>query len=369
MHTTLGKQDLCSLQRAQEHSFLLTNGLGGYASMTAAYSVNRCDQGILIAAVRAPNERVTLVHRIRETLTVNNRQVFLSTQAFSGKQPAEEGYRNLHTFTYDGTPVWRYQVDGITVRRSMAMLWEKNTTALVYEIENTTDAPCTLTLDPFLNFCPKGQALTEKKRFSITKNRIRSDGHILYLHTNAALSKIPVCWQTLTYPEDAKDGRPGKGLSACCCRIEEAVQPGECAVLEIVFSLDKNTPSAADIVQSQKNRLLQIERNCNLEDPIAKVLARAADAYIARRDSTNGKTILAGYPLFSDWGRDTMIALPGCCLATGRYDDAKSILRTFLAYEQDGLVPNLFPERGLDPMYNTVDAALLLIDAVWQYCT
>ena len=78
-------------------------------------------------------------------------------------------------------------------------------------------------------------------------------------------------------------------------------------------------------------------------------------------------TILAGYPLFSDWGRDTMIALTGCALATGRFVDAASILRTFLAYEKDGLVPNLFPEGGSDPVYNTVDAALLLIDAVWQF--
>ena len=93
----------------------------------------------------------------------------------------------------------------------------------------------------------------------------------------------------------------------------------------------------------------------------------AADDYIVHRDSTNGKTIIAGYPLFSDWGRDTMIALPGCCLASGRYEDAKSILRTFLAYEKDGLVPNLFPEGENQPMYNTVDAALLLIDALWQY--
>ena len=78
-------------------------------------------------------------------------------------------------------------------------------------------------------------------------------------------------------------------------------------------------------------------------------------------------TILAGYPLFSDWGRDTMIALTGCVLATGRFVDAASILRTFLAYEKDGLVPNLFPEEGSDPLYNTVDASLLLIDAVWQF--
>lgn len=110
-----------------------------------------------------------------------------------------------------------------------------------------------------------------------------------------------------------------------------------------------------------------MEERSGFQDPAARQLALAADAFISHRDSTGGKTLLAGYPLFSDWGRDTMIALPGCCLSTGRYEDARSILRTFLAYEKDGLVPNLFPEGDQAPMYNTVDAALLLIDSIWQY--
>jgi predicted glycogen debranching enzyme len=135
----------------------------------------------------------------------------------------------------------------------------------------------------------------------------------------------------------------------------------------VVFSLEKQMPSAEEILNAHLERMQALERNVPFTDPVALQLVRSADAYIARRDSTNGKTILAGYPLFSDWGRDTMIALTGCCLTTGRYADAKSILRTFLAYEKDGLVPNLFPEGEAKPMYNTVDAALLLIDSVWQY--
>ena len=367
MRLTLGKQDMLGLQRAQESGFLLTNGLGGYASLTAAWSVNRCDQGILVAAVKAPNERITLVHRMRETLQLEDRQVFLSAQAFAGGRKAEDGWRHLNRFSYDAIPVWHYQVGGITVCRSLAAEYEKNTVALRYELENHTASPCTLKLDPFLKFAPKEQALTGKKRFSMAQNRIRSGGYDLYIHTDGNLQKLPVCWQALAYPEDAKDGRPAKGLTGCCCRIEKTVEPGERAVLEVVFSMEKKAPAASAVLQAREERVKQLKESCGLEDPLAKTLAVAADAYISRRDSTNGKTILAGYPLFSDWGRDTMIALPGCCLATRRYDDAKSILRTFLAYEQDGLVPNLFPEGGHDPMYNTVDAALLLIDAVWQY--
>jgi predicted glycogen debranching enzyme len=131
--------------------------------------------------------------------------------------------------------------------------------------------------------------------------------------------------------------------------------------------MEREMPSADEILKAAMTRWEQIGKELPFENESARQLVRAADAYIARRDSTNGKTILAGYPLFSDWGRDTMIALPGCVLSAGRYADAKSILRTFLAYEQDGLIPNLFPEGVNQPMYNTVDAALLLISCGWEY--
>ena len=100
---------------------------------------------------------------------------------------------------------------------------------------------------------------------------------------------------------------------------------------------------------------------------MADVLVKSAAQFVSERASTEGKTILAGFPFFEDWGRDTMIALPGVCLSTGQYDTAKDILRTFAAYEKDGLMPNLFPEGENEPLYNTVDAALLFINCVWLY--
>ena len=197
-----------------------------------------------------------------------------------------------------------------------------------------------------------------------------SDGtYTLYVKTDGDTEKIRLRTQTLAYPEDAKDGRPGKGIAASCCKISKTVQPGETIQMEVVFSMEKKMISGKEMLAGQMERLKGLQEECKFTDPIAKQLVMSADAYIAKRDSTNGKTILAGYPLFSDWGRDTMIALSGCTLAAGRYEDAKSILRTFLAYEKDGLVPNLFPEGAQQPMYNTVDAALLLIDCVWQYVT
>ena len=368
MRYICGKQDMRTADRAQEHAFLLANGLGGYASVTAAFSVDRCDQGILVAAVKAPNERITMVHRLQETLRIGDRQVFLSTQDFADDSKIEDGYRHLNSFVYEYTPCWTYQAEGVRVERKLCLAWEKNGAAVLYTVENQSREACTLAVTPWLKFAPKEEALKDQtRRFEYRDGAVRSGNHTLYINTNALAEQIPVTWQLLSYPEDQKDGRPEKGYAAACCQVKKTIPAGETAQFSICFSLEKDCPPVQEMLCVQEQRQNELEESSGFCSPEAKQLVRSADTFIVRRDSTNGKTILAGYPLFSDWGRDTMIALPGCCLATGRFEDAKSILRTFLAYEKDGLVPNLFPEGESKPMYNTVDAALLLIDCVWQY--
>ena len=364
-----GKQEFCSLSRSQENVVLLTNGLGGYVSVTSACSVNRCDQGLLVAAVRCPNERITMVQRVRERLEVKGKEVTFSTQQFANKTEAEEGYRYLSSFCYENLPVWKYRIEGINIQRKLCTAWERNVSALCYEIENTTDQECTIKIEPFLKFAPKEDALEEKKKISFESGVLSDGTYRMYLKTNGEAKKIQELWQSLSYTEDAKDGRPEEGYSGCCCQIEKTVSAGTKEKFEIVFSMTPEIPEVQEIEKEWITHRREVESCCKLSDPIARQLVLAADDYIVRRDSTKGKTILAGYPLFSDWGRDTMIALSGCCLTTGRFEDAKSILRTFMAYEKDGLVPNLFPEGESKPMYNTVDAALLLIDCVWQYVT
>ena len=367
MKFVYGKQDMRTSARAQENTFLLTNGLGGYSSVTAAFSVPRCDQGILVAAVKAPNERICMVHRLSERLTVDDKKVFLSTQDFADETPDECGFRHLSSFSYEYTPCWIYQVSGVEVERRIAMAHGKNAAAVLYTIRNRTDAPCSLRLEPFLKFTPKEEAIKEPKTFTYRSGQITSGKHTLYIKTDGTLEQTPPCWQLLAYPEDKKDGRPKQGLTGSCCAVTLQAAPGETKEFEILFDLEDEALSGKELLTAQEDRLRDLEESCPVTDPVARRLALSADAYIAHRDSTGGKTILAGYPLFSDWGRDTMIALSGCTLSTGRFEDAKSILRTFLAYEKDGLVPNLFPEGEAKPMYNTVDAALLLIDCVWQY--
>ena len=362
-----GKQDMRTIERAQENCFLLTNGLGGYASVMAGYAVPRCDQGILVAAVKAPNVRINMVHRMQESLTVGDKQLWLSTQQFADGTESENGYKHLAGFVYDGLPCWSYDVWGVRLERKLVMAQERNTTVVLYSVENQSGKDVTLNIKPFLKFVPREDVLAQKKEFTYVNGTIASGDYTLYVRTGADMEEIAPLWQTLSYSEDAKDGRTDEGLAAAVCQITKTVKAGQTATFEVSFSMDAETVSGAALVQAHYERQEQLLEAAKLADPMARQLVLAADAYIARRESTNGKTILAGYPLFSDWGRDTMISLPGCCLSTGRYEDAKSILRTFMAYEKDGLVPNLFPEGETKPMYNTVDAALLLVDAVWQY--
>ena len=367
MRFIYGKQNMRTLERAQENNFLLTNALGGYASVTGGYGVPRCDQGLLVAAVKAPNVRINMVHRMRETLTIGNQNLFLSTQEFADGTAPEEGYRNLAGFVYDGLPTWTYDVSGVRVVRRCVMEQGKNTTVMVYSLENHSGKYVTLTLEPFFKLVPRESVLECRKSFSFDNGVLRDDQYTLYLKTDAEMEQCETVWQWLAYPEDVKDGRPEKGLAFACCRVIKSLEDGEKVDFQVSFSMEEAAVSGEALIKAHYERQEALLEKAGLSDPVARQLVLAADAYIARRDSTDGKTILAGYPLFSDWGRDTMISLPGCTLSTGRYEDAKSILRTFLAYERNGLVPNLFPEGESKPMYNTVDAALLLIDAVWQY--
>ena len=360
------KQDIFSRPRAEETCWLLANSLGGYASTSAAFSVTRNDQGLLVAA-RTPNQRFNLVHRLSEKLTVGENTVFLSSQTFGDETPPEEGWRHLSSFVWENGPCWQYQVDGVRVARRCAMEHEANTAAVVYTVENRREEPCTLKVAPVLQFSPKGAPPQSELPLQYEDGKIQGAELTLYVKSNGRLSPAEQTWEKLFYADDQKSGRMETGLGSVCFSAELTVPQGEMGRLELVFSAQPSGKTGEEILRGSELRQSALLEQSGFRDPVARELARSADAFIANRPFAGGKTILAGYPFFGDWGRDTMIALPGCVLATGRYETAKSILRTFLAYERDGLVPNLFPEGQEEPRYNTVDAALLLINCIWLY--
>lgn len=367
MKFVYSKQDFASASRAQENCFLLSNGLGGFASVTAAYSVTRNDHALLMSARTAPNDRVNLVHRMSEKMTVGEKEFWLSTQDFADGTPSEDGYRHLSSFVYAYVPRWEYDVDGIHVTRQVVMAQGANAAAVLYRIENRGRESCTLSAEPFFQMASKGNAPQEPWEGTYENGCVNANDLKVYVRADADLTAHPFAWQLLDYAYDRKDGRPEHGYAASCCTVTKTLGAGESGEFEILFSAEEDCESGRILLEKQVLRQKQLEKSCTLEHPMAKQLARAAADFLSYRESTDGMTILAGFPFFGDWGRDTMIALPGCTLSRGDYENAKSLIQTFLAYEKDGLVPNLFPEGTSDPMYNTVDAALLLINSVWMY--
>lgn len=366
MEYLFGRPDFADATRAQQNCFLLTNGLGGYCSLSAAFSATRGDHALLMACPLPPTERIDLVHRLSETLETAGQTFALSTQDKTDGQP-EDGWRYLVSLDA-AEPCWTYQVRGVRITRRLAMAQGDNTVAVQYTLENATAVPCTLTVTPWLRFVPKGGRLTRRRRFVWQGNRVESNGQTLFWSVENGKSEAePVRFATEYYRHDAPDGRNASGLAAAAGHFFFTAAPGETLTCGVVFGCSPRLPRAKTLLAAQARRRRQQTQAAGLKSQLGRALSAAADAFLVQRASTGGMTIIAGYPFFADWGRDTMIALPGCTLTTGRYQDAKSILRTFAANEKDGLMPNLFPENGAPPRYNTVDAALLFVNCLWLY--
>ncbi len=361
-----GKHDFSNMERSRESGWLLANGLGGFSSMTIAGEASRNDHALLMACTKAPNYRVNVVHRLQESLAAGDKSCFLSTQEFSKSEP-EDGWKHLSLMEVDGLPRWVFQWKGVQVEKQVAMAWEQNTVAVQYRVCNDSQASCTLRVRPWMQFTPKGEDLAPEQEFSVQGDTVEAAGLALHIVTNGQLVQEPLQKETLFYAYDICDGRRATGTAAAVLSVEKEIPAGKTGLLELVFSLESDPPCCERVFYQARQHREEMLAHCRLKGPLSRQLAESAGAFIARRDSTGGSTILAGYPFFADWGRDTMIALPGCTLSTGRFAEAKSILQTFMENERDGLMPNLFPEGENEPLYNTVDAALLFINCVYLY--
>ncbi len=366
------------MERGEENCYLMTNGLGGFSSLSVVGSCSRNDQAVLMACLQPPNHRYNMIHRIREELHCGGRDYFLSSQDYAQKDRREAGYLLQDGFAFEDYPVWAYRVRGVEITREIALAQGENTVAVLYTVENHSSRQAALSVTPLLQFVPKGSLMPPEQEFLFEEMeekgdgehcaRISSEGMALYLCTNGALEEIPRqnC-EGLYYADDEKDGRPACGRAAANHRITLEVAPGKPAVLQMVYSTEQTGRKAADILAQVREYRKSLADRAGFASGMARVLSVSANQFLSYRETTKGWTILAGYPFFEDWGRDTMIALTGCCMVTGQFEAAKSILRTFAAYCNRGLLPNFFPEGTLEPGYNTVDASLLFILAVWEY--
>ena len=316
-----------------------------------------------------------MIHRLAERLEIKQETYTLSSQEFSDRS-CEYGCRYLAEFSYEDTPVWRFLINGVEIEKEAALKQGENTAVVCYRVTNRSRSDACLTVTPFYQFAPKGDGEKLNGTFRCLAGRVENGQMRLYYMTNGKETEIPETVEQYYYSYDACDGRESTGKAAACHQISLDVESGGSSTLAVVFSVERDSTEeqarsavdvAGSVIQEMKEERKKLERQSGLRGETARFLAKSAHQFVSRRESTGGKTILAGFPFFEDWGRDTMIALPGVCLSTRQYEDARSILRTFARYERQGLMPNLFPEGKNEPRYNTADAALLFINCVWLY--
>ena len=366
-----GRQDWKTLERGLENCYLLTNGLGGFSSLTMTGAVARNDHSVFMACAKAPNHRINMIHRMKEELDIGESKYVLSTQEFADGTK-EEGYRYLTEFSFGILPLWRYLTSGIEIEKEIAMAQGSNQIAVNYHLKNRGQKEAILCVTPFFQFEPKGEELKEDKIFSRQEQKITDEKYALFFETNGEVEEFTEKKETYFYRYDECDGRRENGTASAVYQIKKRVKPGKETDLTVIYSMESligiDAKKVFDKIKEEQIRHQEkLIKDAGLKNKLAKTLVCSADKFLSKRESTDGLTILAGFPFFEDWGRDTMIALPGICISTGRFESAKSILRTFAFYEKDGLMPNLFPEGENEPLYNTVDAALLFINCVWLY--
>lgn len=364
-----GKNDWKTLDRGQENCYLITNGLGGYSSQTTIGSNARNDHALFMACTIAPNHRYHFITRMDETIEMTRgKKIEISSQEYVNRAKNNLGFQYLNQFSFEYYPVWYYQVDGIEIKKLVVMAYGENTIGVRYIITNNMNQEVKLTVTPQLQFVPKGDILPKVQSFEVKDNAICSNGLKLNYRTNGKFN----CYNTeyisdLYYGYDARDGRDSIGVTAHNHNISIIIEAYEEKILDLVYSTENITHTLEDLIEKETTRLNHITTQSQIQDEIGQQLVRSADQYLVDRASTSGKTLMAGYPFFADWGRDTMISMVGCCISTRRFEEAKSIFRTFMQYSKNGLMPNMFPEGENDPLYNTVDAALLFIGAVYEY--
>lgn len=360
-----GKNDLKTLERAEENCYLITNGLGGFSSLTIAGSSARCDHALFMAAMTAPNKRYQLLANTMELLVADGKEYNLSSQRFADNKELS-GYRYLDGFSYEYLPEYTFRAGSVEIIKTITMKHGENTLGISYKVINHGEEAVQLKVVPLLHFSGKGCMPRETQQYELNtkENIITSEGLSLMFKTDGAVTAYKqrkLC--DMYYEYDARDGRNSEGMAFY---NHEIVFEGS-GEHYIIYGTENVDYDISSLIHEEKERQKGLVNKAGLKNDTAKCLVRAADAYVAERASTGGRTILAGFPLFEDWGRDTMIAVTGCAIVTRQLDTARSILRTFMKYCHKGIMPNLFPEGKDSPMYNTVDASLLFINAVYEY--
>lgn len=376
----LNKDALTPMSVGVQKEWVLTNGIGGYAGSSVTGAHARKHHGYLIASLHPPVERFVILSKINECLIRSSGKKDFTVEQYlagDGSTAYREGIEYLNSFTYDGLVHFTTKAPEFTMTKTLAFEHGKNTIAVSYDIQNDGEA-ATLVLTPLFNYRVHHDAstvdtlkfdttyeqpeirLVPQQNKDVTIRLFTDDGTVVPCEekytTGMQLQK------ELDVESDALDD------NYTPYQIEFPLDTGCHKKISIVCTIeDAYEKDAFATATAEMARFDALEKKAGYHDELAETLTIAADHFLAYRQSTGLMTVLAGLPWFTDWGRDTMIALTGLTLSTGRYQDARDILTTFARYVHHGMVPNMFPDEGTDPLYNTADASMWYFYAVGKY--
>lgn len=368
----IGKEIGSDLQGSTSREWLETNGIGGYASGTIAGANSRRYHGLLVAATRPPLGRMVLLSKFEESIAFGGKVYELSSNRYPGTiYPT--GYKYITSFRLDPFPIWTYEIDGLVIERSIFMIAGQNTTVCQWQVRDLPIGNTAPTLDvrPLTAFRDHHHLRHEDAKFDTAFDAESGlvtiqpvpDAPTLYFTHNAVGTEASGLWyRNFEYSIEQERGFDYS---------EDLFQPFvlrfslEDPANVIVSSEGREDRSVKTLRNSELVRRAKLIAAARVEDGLRRQLVLAADQFIV--DRGKGKTVIAGYHWFSDWGRDTMIALPGLTLSTARSEIAKSIILEFSEYISQGMLPNRFPDMGETPEYNTVDATLWYFEAIMAY--
>jgi predicted glycogen debranching enzyme len=394
----LGKDVLSDVDGALGTEWLVTNGLGGYASSTVLGVNTRKYHGILVAALNPPINRWVLLTKLDEQLTVGTETYDLAANEYHNVIHPQ-GHRFLTGFVLDPLPTYNYAVGNVSLKKTIFMPYMKNAAAAIYEVTNPLEQTVSVRVSPLINSRHIYHTTDKNKLpWSFVQSRL---GKAAVIETSDSLSTLILSsgdtgsfvdeswWiENVFFRADASRNekstddyfRPGFFQFNVASKETKrfhvlAVAGRKREEAEHHFSFFGET--TADIERlygeekERRKRLLtrfkEQQADLMMEDWL-KWFVQAVDSFIVYRASTEKKSVIAGYHWFDDWGRDSLISLPGLTLVTGRFRDAQEILLTFERYCHNGIIPNRFSDKAGDiPLYNTVDATLWFFNAVLQY--
>lgn len=383
MELEFGRSICGDLDAAERREWLVTNGLGGFASGTIAGTLTRRYHGLLIAALHPPVQRTLLVAKIDETARYRNGTYELGANRWRNAYVAPQGYTSIERFRLDGTaPVWEYAIADALLEKRIWMEWGANETYVRYHLLRGS-APLDLSLRAFVNYRGfHANTHADGWQIAVTKSGQRSlrvdafeNARTFWVAADDGDLTIENVWyRDFILSEETQRGLDDRDDHLAAGSLAVRLKAGESVALRCA-----DTESAADLQadaalarRGDRDRWLQTTgRSVTSGDPPwVERCVLAADQFVVSRPTASDPSalsVIAGYHWFSDWGRDTMISLPGLALATGRPEVAAKILATYAAFVDGGMLPNVFPDAGQSPQYNTIDAALWYVEAAARY--